>query len=250
MKPSGIITFLSDFGLDDWFIAAVKGEILKVNHHAIIVDITHTVQPHDIKSAAFVLHCIYQNFPPGTVHLVVVDPGVGGTRRAIVLESHNHFFVGPDNGVLSYVVKEDALVYEIPISDSASATFHGRDLFAPVAGRLSLKFDIPYNKIPIEQCNRFMFPGYVEQKNNIIGKIVYVDRFGNCITNIPITFTVSYFEINKLLVHVKDCYEQGRKQELIAIKGSHGFFEISSNQGNAQHILNSTVDTPVTAYIQ
>jgi S-adenosylmethionine hydrolase len=105
-----IISFLSDFGEIDWFVAAVKGEILKIDPDIRVIDITHKIEPHDIRSAAFVLSSVYTNFPPGTVHLVVVDPGVGSKRKPIILESNSYFFVGPDNGVFSYVYDEKVRV--------------------------------------------------------------------------------------------------------------------------------------------
>ena len=129
-----IITFLSDFGNKDWFVSAVKGEIFKINKNVLIVDITHTLIPHDVRSAAFLLKSVYRNFPSGTVHLVVVDPGVGSERIPIIVESSGYYFVGPDNGVFSYIYSEDSKVYEIEVKKTVSYTFHARDIFGPTAG--------------------------------------------------------------------------------------------------------------------
>ncbi|MBN2620627.1 SAM-dependent chlorinase/fluorinase [candidate division WOR-3 bacterium] len=250
MKPSGIITFLSDFGLADWFVAAVKGEILKINKNAKIIDITHSIQPHDIRSAAFVLSQCYADFPVGTIHLVVVDPGVGNTRRCIAAVSGGYFFVAPDNGVLSYVLDKEATIYDIPVPHRASVTFHGRDIFAPAAAQLSLGNKAFCKKIPVSGCERFEFPVCKTRGDTVIGEIVYIDHFGNCITTIPVESDAINLCIDQTDIPVRECYAEGQKKEVIAVRGSSGFYEIVVNQGNAQYILKSKVGTRVTAYVQ
>jgi S-adenosylmethionine hydrolase len=250
MKPSGIITFFSDFGFDDWFVAAVKGEILKINRQATIIDITHSIQPHDVRSVAFVLFCTYQNFPKGTVHLVVVDPGVGSERRAIALGSNYHFFVGPNNGVLSYVLDKESIIYDIPVPQGASSTFHGRDIFAPAAAQLSLGNKAFGKKIPLSDCERFEFPLCMTKGDIVIGEIIYIDHFGNCITTIPVDRDVINLCIDQTDIPVRECYAEGQEKEAIAVRGSSGFYEIVVNQGNAQYILKIKTGTRVTAYIQ
>src|SRR2546423_4729144 len=138
-----IVTLLTDFGTGDYFVGAMKGALLAVNPRAQIVDITHEIAPHDIEAGAFTLLAAFETFPAGTVHVAVVDPGVGSTRRAIVVESERHTFVGPDNGVFGYVFERlnDFHVFHVTnrkyFRRDASATFHGRDRFAPLAGALS-----------------------------------------------------------------------------------------------------------------
>jgi S-adenosylmethionine hydrolase len=250
MKSSGIITFLSDFGVEDWFVGVVKGEILKINKDARIIDITHSIRAHNIRSAAFILYCAYRNFPKGTVHLVVVDPGVGSERRAVAMESDDHFFVAPDNGVLSYVMIKSAVVYKIPTPVTASSTFHARDVFAPAAARLSSNAVISYERIPIKECEWFAFPACTMERKVIKGEIIHIDHFGNCITNVPMEYNALYFELNGICINVRDYYSDALEQELIAIKGSHGYYEITLNQGNAQYLLRVEIGARITAYVQ
>lgn len=250
MKPSGIITFLSDFGLSDWFVAAVKGEILKINKRATIIDITHSIQPHDIRSAAFVLSRYYADFSVGTIHLVVVDPGVGGARRCIAAISRGYFFIAPDNGVLSYVLDEASTTYDIPVPQTASGTFHGRDIFAPTAAQLSLGNRAFGKKIPASDCGRFEFPICMTRGDTVIGEIVYIDHFGNCITTLPVDSDAINLCVDQTDIPVRECYAEGQENEVIAVRGSSGFYEIVVNQGNAQHILKIKIGTRVTAYIQ
>ena len=138
-----VITLLTDFGTTDYFVGALKGVILGVNPKALVVDITHEIPPHDIESAAFTLLAFYQAFPPGTVHVAVVDPGVGSSRRAIVVSAGKQLFVGPDNGIFSYIYDAEARCQMFQLTNDryfrhpVSTTFHGRDVFAPVAAALS-----------------------------------------------------------------------------------------------------------------
>ena len=246
MKPSGIITFLSDFGSSDWFVATVKGTILKRNRHAVIVDVTHAVQPHDIHSAAFILLRYYKEYPPGTVHLIVVDPGVGSTRRAIAVKTKEHVFVAPDNGVLSYVLDKAVAVYNLPVPRGASATFHARDIFGPAAAEFSLGTSIPYTKIDITTCTRAAFPRFDQQGSPPAGEVIYIDRFGNCITNIPVSVEVHEMCVNGLIVRVVSCYAEGDMGIPVAVEGSSGFYEISVNKGNARQSLGISPGTAVT----
>jgi S-adenosylmethionine hydrolase len=179
-----IITFLSDFGNNDWFVAAVKGEILKINNSIIIVDISHTVHPHDIHCAAFILKCVYKNFPLGTVHLAVVDPGVGSQRKLLIVESDGYYFVGPDNGIFSYIYNEKSNVYVIEITDGMSSTFHARDVFGPVAAKLTRDEKAGDLGTRVQDFIKFELPRPQKKADTICGEIVYIDYFGNCITNI------------------------------------------------------------------
>ena len=203
--PRAIITLTTDFGTDDAYVAAMKGVILEINPEATIVDISHSIEPQNISQGAFVFSTAYSYFPQDTVHLVVVDPGVGGPRRAIILETNNAIFVAPDNGVLSYVIQasvkkrlfKPALMklppeleaFEITNSKfwrhPVSSTFHGRDIFAPVAAHVSL--GKPLNELgqPIASVNVIALPRpRTDAVGNLVGHILHIDHFGNLITDI------------------------------------------------------------------
>jgi len=186
-----VITLLSDFGTDDHSVAVMKGVILGVNPEVHVVDITHAIALYDIDSGAEILAAAYHYFPKGTIHVAVVDPGVGGDRRGILVATENYFFVGPDNGIFSHVYDDPAFLWVRDLRavefflEKVSSTFHGRDVFAPVAGYLSAGEDpedfgpVIVNPVKIEIPRSYVRPG-----GNIEGEIIYVDHFGNLITNI------------------------------------------------------------------
>ncbi len=189
MKPA-IITLLTDFGTQDYFVAAMKGVILSANPNARIVDITHEIPPQDIQAGAFNLLAVYRNFPAGTIHAGVVDPGVGSERRAIIIECAEQFFVGPDNGLFSFVVQREGKCRTHQVTNEkffrhpVSNTFHGRDIFAPVAAALSNGTEpgefgpLIDTIVELESLRpRQSTDGRIE------GAIIHIDRFGNCITN-------------------------------------------------------------------
>jgi S-adenosylmethionine hydrolase len=236
-----IITFISDFGPCDWFAGAVKGEILKINYDAFIVDITHNIVPQDVHSAAFLLKCVYKSFPEGTVHLVVVDPGVGSSRKPIIAQSQGYYFVGPDNGVFSYVLSKSTKVYKIKEIDKISYTFHARDVFGPAAARLSKGMGPDALGSKIENYIKFPFPKITRKKGKLYGKIIYIDHFGNCITNIPNTVKIKEFYILNKMIKVKKYYGASKTANLIALRGSCGFYEVASPKANAQKILNAKI---------
>ncbi|MFQ5896326.1 MAG: S-adenosyl-l-methionine hydroxide adenosyltransferase family protein [Nitrospinota bacterium] len=189
--PRPVVTLTSDFGLTEPFIAMMKGVILGINPEVQLVDLSHDVPPFDIFGAAVLLHSAYHFFPRGTIHVVVVDPGVGGDRRPILAATENYFFVGPDNGVFSFIYEDPAFqwVRHVTAVDyfmtKVSATFHGRDVFAPVAGYLSAGVEPrqfgpkigDFVRIPLKKPE-------LDPDGTVHGEIVYVDRFGNLITNI------------------------------------------------------------------
>jgi S-adenosylmethionine hydrolase len=237
MRP--IITFVSDFGDSDWFVAAVKGQILQKNPETIIIDITHSIVPHDIRSAAFVIKAVNENFPLGTVHLVVVDPGVGSERKPLIVESAGRFFVGPDNGVFSYVLNAQAQVFAIEVTDEVSATFHARDVFGPVAGLLSGGKKPSSLGHKIGDYMRSPFPETKRVGEEVHGEIVYIDHFGNLITNIQNSVDAMSVRIANETISVRQYYAEAKQGELITVRGSTGFFEISANKGSAQKLLNA-----------
>lgn len=187
-----MITLLTDFGTTDYFVPAVKGVILTLHPTAQLIDLTHDIPAQDIRHAAFTLGACYHNFPPGTIHLAVVDPGVGSARRPIVIQAGQHFFVGPDNGLFSFVYAREPhmRVYHATRPEffraQLSATFHGRDIFAPLAAWLargahpaSFGPEITdYVRLTIPQ------PQADAQTNIITGEVIHIDRYGNCLTNL------------------------------------------------------------------
>lgn len=229
-----IITFLSDFGEKDWFVSAVKGEILKINPEANIIDITHNLNPFDIKQSAFVLKMVYKNFPAGTVHLSVVDPGVGSKRKPLVVFSDGYYFVGPDNGIFSYIYQKDSAVYEIIVKKPVSYTFHARDIFGPVAGKISLGLELNKLGKRIFKFQKFSFPKIKRKGDMVYGEIVYIDHFGNLITNIPIKFSLKKIYIEGFgFVHIKKFYASGNPGEVFSVPGSSNFYEIACFKGRA-----------------
>lgn len=245
-----IITFLSDFSEDDWFVAAVKGEILKINPNVHIIDITHRIKPHDISSAAFILKSVFRNFPPGTVHLVVVDPGVGSKRKPIIVHAEPYYFIGPDNGVFSYVYNKHAEVYSIKVKGEVSATFHARDIFGPAAARIALGNAPSSFGSEKRDYISFEFPGLTKNGKRLYGEIVYIDHFGNLIINIPNTMDIQSLCISGKDILVKDYYGEGDKGQIICLKGSSGYYEISCNRGNAMRLLDVDIGEKITIKLQ
>jgi len=241
-----LITFLSDFGEDDWFVGAVKGEILKLNRDARIIDITHRTPPHDIRAAAFILRSYYNTFPPGTIHLAVVDPGVGGTRKPIIVRTDTYRFVGPDNGLFSYIYTDRSEVYQITQHMPASSTFHARDIFGPCAALLARGQAARTFGPRLYEYERFAFPGITEKGGTIQGQVAYIDHFGNCITTIPSTMDINGLQVHDHTATVKQCYADGQQGELIAVKGSCGLYEIVINGASAAAYLDARIGMIVT----
>lgn len=239
-----VIALLTDFGSRDNYVGAMKGVILSVAPSAVIVDITHEVAAQDIREAAYTLRACYRDFPAGTIFVTVVDPGVGSDRRALVVESDGYYFVGPDNGLLSFIFRDKSRVFaltneryfRLPIS----TTFHGRDIFAPVAAHLSRgvraeEFGPPVSDfICLLEINARVFEGGVE------GAVIHIDRFGNIVTNItagdlPGAYTV---ELGGAIVeNRRKFYAEAAKDEVFSIMGSAGFLEISVRDGSAAEVL-------------
>jgi S-adenosylmethionine hydrolase len=256
---SPIITLLTDFGLKDPYVASMKGVMLSINPQCTLVDITHEVCPHDIREGAFILAQAYSNFPKGTIHLSVVDPGVGGTRKPILVVTKNYFFVGPDNGLFTIALKEETvrqvvlLMNENFFLSEISATFHGRDIFAPVAAYLSSGVKPKSFGPPVKSWHKISFPGPVTKQGKLIGEVVHVDAFGNLVSNICQKDFLRFLEGGSSLIRVgrktilglRKGYWEGKKDELIALFGSGGFLEISVREGNAQTSLKVKKGDPV-----
>jgi S-adenosylmethionine hydrolase len=242
------ITLLTDFGTADYFVGAVKGAILSVNPRAVIVDITHEIPPQDIEAAAFTLLAAYKTFPAGTIHVAVVDQGVGSTRRPIILSANEQFFVGPDNGLFTYIYDREPSHRAFHVTadkyfrSELSSTFHGRDIFAPVAAALSngvnpRKFGPRINdavRLPVS------LEPEVLKNGDVRGRIIHIDRFGNCITNITrdLVKPGTSLTINrKTIRNFRNFYGEDSTNTPFAIWGSAGFLEISVNGASAAKVL-------------
>lgn len=186
-----IVTLITDFGTADYFVGALKGAVLASNPEALVVDITHEVPPYDVEAGAFTLRAAFETFPEGTVHVAVVDPGVGSARRAIAVEGHGHTFVGPDNGIFGHVYERIGPFRVFQLTNrnffrrEVSPTFHGRDIFAPVAGALSR--GVRAEELGPEVFDFVRLPSAGVEKRadgTLVGAVIHVDRFGNLVTNI------------------------------------------------------------------
>ena len=259
-RPSRIITLTTDFGTSDVYVGVMKGVILSVNPDVKIIDITHSVSPQDIYEAAFTIRAAYRYFPENTIHVVVVDPGVGSDRQPIVCQTDNAYFVCANNGVLSRVLQDietddtntpESVVIENPsyILPQVSNTFHGRDIFSPVAAHLSLGVALSQFGTPIQDLVRFPVPTVQTTDNSLTGQIIKIDSFGNLITNISEDMLTSFllssgfnadsvdFEIragDTSLTKLNSFYAESEPGKPLAIIGSFGLLEIAINLGNAE----------------
>lgn len=252
MAHRPIVTLTTDFGINDHFVGAVKGVILDIVPEATIVDISHAVQAFDVLDGALTISQTYSYFPTGTVHLIVVDPGVGTARRPIIASSDGYHFVAPDNGVLSmiYAREERMAVRHVTgehyFRQPVSNTFHGRDIFAPVAAYLAKQVDSHKFGDEIQDYVRFAAPKPKPAGDNRVRAVVLkVDRFGNLITNVtpedlPTLFTgKSGFKIvvgTKEITEIRSAYAEGAPGEVFGILGSMGYLEIVANRGAATQI--------------
>jgi S-adenosylmethionine hydrolase len=251
-----IITLLTDFGTADYFVGAMKGVILSINPEAVVVDITHEVAPQDVREGAFTLGAACVSFPAGTIHVAVVDPGVGSARRGILVAGAGQYFVGPDNGLFGFVSERDggARVFELTnekyFGPKVSATFHGRDIFAPVAAALSK--GVAPEEFGEEIKDHVRLPCLKPQRTaggTIEAEIIHIDRFGNCVTNLTpaeldegmiaagARLTVNGREITSF----RRFFSEGGDSpgELFAIWGSAGYLEIAANRARAASLLNA-----------
>ncbi|HYO92015.1 MAG TPA: SAM-dependent chlorinase/fluorinase [Pyrinomonadaceae bacterium] len=250
----GVVTLLTDFGTSDYFVGAMKGAVLRVNPQARIVDITHEIPPHDITAGAFTLMAAYGSFPAKTVHVAVVDPGVGSERRPILVTSRDYFFVGPDNGLFGYVyeLEEQVRVFHLTneryFSREVSATFHGRDLFAPVAGAVSAGVEPSELGSEITDYVRLEpLAVRVVGAGQTEAAVIHVDRFGNCITNITradltgelLTKGARLVVAGREITSFRKFFAEGGtlEGELFAVWGSAGFLEIAAFKASAARLL-------------
>jgi S-adenosylmethionine hydrolase len=258
---NAIITLTTDYGTNDHLVGTLKGVILKINPYATIVDITHNILPFDLLDGALAIGSAYSYFPPKTIHVVVVDPGVGTERRPLLVSAQNQYFVAPDNGVLSVIFEREAAslvvrhanvqhYYLTPMSN----TFHGRDIFAPVASWLSKGWQTPSMGDEISDYKRFSIPRPKEADGTMKGVVMRTDAFGNLMTNfrsedLPesaldgggIQLQVGPHQVSRLV----DTFARGNNGEPVAYLGSSGYLEIAVNKANAARALNLGRGAPV-----
>lgn len=256
-----IITLLTDFGEDSFFPAAMKGIILGICPEAQIVDITHAVPEHDIAAGSYAMYATYRNFPAGTIHVGVVDPGVGSGRSIVAVQMEGYVLLTPDNGLLSFLLKNvtPERIFGVENRElwagSVSPTFHGRDIFAPVAAHLAC--GTPLEKVGPERnaLVRLDIRSARRTDTGIVGEVVSIDRFGNLVTNIGESMLPGSDEARAALaVKVSGHAIQGVRRtyadvglgELVAYVGSSGLVEIGRNRGSARDVLGAGVGHPVT----
>ncbi|HET7439976.1 MAG TPA: SAM-dependent chlorinase/fluorinase [Terriglobales bacterium] len=267
MSQSRIITLTTDFGLNDHFIGTIKGVLLSIVPDARIVDICHSVQAFDVLDGAITISQAYSYFPSGTIHMVIVDPGVGTARRPIILTSDRYQFVAPDNGVLSMIYdREERLsvrhvtaehYYLQPVSN----TFHARDIFAPIVAYLAKGVDADRFGEEITDYVRFAAPRpKLGEGNTMRGVVLKVDRFGNLVTNItpqdlpalfqeePPAFKISIGK--REITQIRTAYAQGAPGEVFGILGSMGFLEIAANRGAAAQIVSAGKGSEVSVAVE
>jgi S-adenosylmethionine hydrolase len=257
-----IITLTTDFGSNDHFVGAMKGVILDIVPDAQIIDICHAVQAFDVLDGALTISQAYSYFPNRTVHVVVVDPGVGTARRPIVASSDKYHFVAPDNGVLSLVYAREERMHVRHITSEhyfqqpVSNTFHARDIFSPVAAYLAKEVDALKFGDEIEDFVRFSAPKpKAVEENRLRGVVLKVDRFGNLVTNVtpqdaPMLFAAGKaFKIvvgNREITEIHSAYAEGAPGEVFGVLGSMGFLEIAANRGAAAQLTGAGKGSDVT----
>jgi len=276
MPPATIIALLTDFGLDDAYVGVMKGVIFNICPQARLIDLCHTIQPQQVRQAAFVLANGYRYFPAGAIFLVVVDPGVGSSRKAIVVEAGGYVFVAPDNGVLSYALNGIEDYNAIELTNRAyqlaekSSTFHGRDIFAPAAAYLASGVNFETLGQSVREIVALSQPTLSVSADGFVGEVIRIDHFGNIITSIgrlywtsetsvqadiafganmwnivsfPDEFTISLH--GSTLNDLHHTYANVQMGELLALINSDGFLEIAVRCGNAAETLDVHVGDPV-----
>lgn len=272
---SRFIAMLTDFGQTDIYVGVMKGVIRTIAPDAHFIDITHAIQPQNVRQGAFALLNSYRYFPKGTIFLCVVDPGVGTTRRPIAVNAGNYMFVAPDNGLLTYVLHEIGQHTVTELTEAAyrlprvSATFHGRDVFAPAVAHLAQGVAPELMGPPVSDVFMLPLPDLRVQERHVSGEIVHIDHFGNIITSIG---ELRWITADRLALHprfggghsvpvaagkaavrigahqfdrISRTYDEVPRGELLALVGSSGYLEIAANQGNAAERLDVVMGDPV-----
>jgi S-adenosyl-L-methionine hydrolase (adenosine-forming) len=258
-----IITLTTDFGLRDHYVSAMKAVILGINPGVRLVDISHEIEPQDVMAGAWVVRSAVDFFPEGTVHLVVVDPGVGTDRNPVALELDGQLFVGPDNGIFSLISSQKSCsVYKLTNREfwrnSTSHTFHGRDIFAPVAAHLAN--DVPLGQLgePLEELVTYRWATPIADKAGIQGWVVHIDHFGNLISNIPeelIRDTIGMRRMkiyvgNTIIHEIVPSYGYVEEGDPVAYIGSSGMLEVAVNKGDASEMLSVRKGAQISIVLQ
>lgn len=248
MSENRILTLLSDFGMQDVYVGVMKGVIAQINPQLKVVDLTHQIPPQNVAAGRFSLMNAYPYFPAGTVHVAVVDPGVGSQRRSVAITLPGGFLVGPDNGLFSGIVSLSPAVAAVELTNSdywlsshPSTTFQGRDIFAPVGAHLA-------SGVPLEQLGqkiapaslvKLPIPEYQSTDTGVTGCIQYIDYFGNLITNIPAAVVRKTWSVavGDLVIPSRQTYSDTQPGEIVALIGSHGWVELAVNRGSAKEEL-------------
>jgi len=256
-SKSSPIVIITDFGFENWYGGSLHGVLLSIDAQLRIVDVTHSIKSGDVKGAAFVLLNYFETFPPGTVFMVVVDPTVGSSRKPVCMHAGGYFFVGPDNGVFSYVMDKlkNFAVREISLQPgkAISSTFHGRDIFAPAAARLARGGDFnAMGQLVLEPVS-FEILRPIFNKGTIQSEVTFIDKYGNCLTNIrsehlnSIPAQNSFAELKSgRKIPFKKFYAEVEPGEALCLLGSADWLEISLNGGNAEKELQIKLGDKIT----
>lgn len=262
MSTNRVLTLLTDFGDQDSYVGVMKGAIAQVNPKLTIIDLTHHIPPQNIAAARFNLMNAYPYFPLETVHIAVVDPGVGSQRRAIAVQLADGFLVGPDNGIFSGVLTLSSAIAAVELSNpdywripAPCSTFHGRDVFAPVGAYLASGVPLTDLGKTIDLITLVHLPiaPAVQVGSRIQGAVQYVDHFGNLITTIPgSSVKACHWSINihTQVIPGKQTYSDIERGNLLALVGSHGWIEIAVNQGSASSQLQAELGDMVEIYLE
>jgi S-adenosylmethionine hydrolase len=273
MGKARVIALLTDFGLEDHYVGAMKAVITGINPKAQVIDISHHIPPQDIQEGAFTLYAVYKYFPKGAIFVAVVDPGVGTRRRIVCLRTKQHTFLAPDNGLLSLVIAKEVgarvrlrrmplLAVEVTnpryFLPEVSSTFHGRDIFAPVAAHLSKGLNPTRLGRPIDDLHTLPLPNpVIKEKGLLEAEVIHIDLFGNLITNIEHTWA-GLLDTGLISISIKDrqilrlsrTYQEEQVGALLALFGSSGHLEISINMGNAKEVLGGKRGDKVTVHFR
>ncbi len=259
--PPQIITLITDFGSKDAYVGCMKGVILSIHPQVKVVDISHDIPKFNVRYGAFVLAQVFRYFPEGTIHVAVVDPGVGTARRPLVIKTSNYFFIGPDNGVLAFAASEDGVRRVVEITNKEymlrgpSKTFAGRDVFAPAAAHIAKGVSLDEIGPDVDDFRALPIPRPTVAGDRVIGEVLVVDSFGNLITNIrPSDFErrvkpglLLKTEVRKTVKELPfvNTYREVKRGEVMALIGSSGFLEIAVNQGSASQVFEAEQGDPI-----
>lgn len=262
-SPSRIITFTTDFGNQDYYVSAMKAVILSINPNVRFIDISHDLPPQDIMSGAWILKNTAFLYPPGTIHLAVIDPETGGKRRPILVKIRNQYFIGPDNGLFS-LVTENEEIWAMELTEKrfwhnpVASTFHGRHIFAPVAAHLCNGTPIEAFGREMDEITKYHWATPIFDNEGIQGWIIHIDRYGNLVTNINEALIREHgrdaiykiYAGNTILNGISETFSSVPDGEAVAYIGSSGMMEIAINKGNAEKMLGIEKGAPVSLILK